>query len=64
MGGSVEVSSKFGEGTEFRLNIKTHCLVKAVRFKGHMDLNKLWDSQGMIFLEKDEYTNEISSIID
>jgi two-component system, sensor histidine kinase and response regulator len=25
MGGSVEVKSKVGEGTEFRLNIKTHC---------------------------------------
>jgi signal transduction histidine kinase len=43
MGGSVEVKSKIGEGTEFRLNIKTYCKVKAVRFKSHMDLNNLWD---------------------
>lgn len=39
MGGSVEVKSKVGKGTEFRLNIKTHCLVRAVRFKSIMDLN-------------------------
>lgn len=32
MGGSVNVSSKLGEGTRFDINIKTKCIVKNTKF--------------------------------
>ena len=50
MGGSVDVKSKPKVGTEFILNIKTHCRVQAVKFKSCMDINTLWDQRGLIFL--------------
>jgi chemotaxis protein histidine kinase CheA len=31
MGGSVHVKSQIGVGTEFIINIKTHCIVKKVK---------------------------------
>lgn len=43
MGGSVDVRSKLGKGTEFIINIKTKCKVEEVQFSEFADKEKFED---------------------
>jgi hypothetical protein len=56
MGGSVEVKSKIGEGTEFIINIKMDCIVQKVKVqlpKDHLvSFAFACEDKSLVFIEK------------
>lgn len=48
MGGSVEVKSELGQGTEFNINIKTKCKVQEVQFSESLAQNEFESPQTLL----------------
>ena len=49
MGGSVDVKSEIGKGTQFNINIKTKCKVQEVKFNESDILDSCKDQFDMVY---------------
>jgi hypothetical protein len=72
MGGKVEVKSKIGKGSEFMINLKTHCLVKTCNIDQNQVLMNIDDGESsssdendhdFVFIKRNKQTGEITSCI-